>query len=209
MNILAIGAHFDDVELGCGGTLARHVKSGDELTIFVATNSGFSNYAQRVIRRPEVALREGQAAAKLLGARELICGDYPTNNLILNDDIVCSILKVIEERKVDLIYTHWMGDTHLDHQTVGRATMTAGRHVPRILMYRSNYYDSGDIFRGNFYVDVSDTVEIKRAAIKAHESEYARVGEKWLSFFLNQNRNDGMKIGVEYAEAFEVVKYLV
>lgn len=209
MRVLAIGAHFDDVELGCGGTLARHVKQGDELTIFVATNSGFSNYAQKVIRRPEIALEEGRAAAKVLGAGDLICGNYPTNNLVLDDDIVCSILKIIEEKKVELIYTHWAGDTHLDHQTVGRATLTAGRHVPRILMYRSNYYDSGNVFRGNFYVDISETIEVKKEAIRAHQSEYARVGEKWMTFFLAQNHNDGMKIGVEYAEAFEVIKYLV
>jgi LmbE family N-acetylglucosaminyl deacetylase len=208
MKILAIGAHFDDVELGCGGTLARHVQSGDETTIFVATDSGYSNYAKKVIRRPEVALAEGRRAAEILGAADLVCANFPTNNLVLNDDLVCAILRLVEERKIDLIYTHWTGDMHSDHRVVGQASITAGRHVPRLLMYRSNYYDTDAAFRGNFYSDISATVETKRAAIRAHESEYARVGEKWMTFFLNQNRNDGIRIGVEYAEVFEVVKYL-
>ena len=208
MKVLAIGAHFDDVELGCGGTLARHVESGDEMMIFVATDSGYSNYAQKVIRRPEVALAEGRRAAKILGASDLVCGNFPTNGLVLNDDVVCAILKIVEERRIDLIYTHWTGDMHADHRVVGQASITAGRHVPRLLMYRSNYYDTDSVFRGNFYSDISTTVETKKTAIRAHESEYSRVGEKWMTFFLNQNRNDGIRIGVEYAEVFEVVKYL-
>jgi LmbE family N-acetylglucosaminyl deacetylase len=208
MRILAIGAHFDDVELGCGGTIAHHVAKGDECTIFVATNSGYSNHAQKVIRKPEIALEEGKKAAKILGAVELACGDFPTNGLSFNDELVCAMIKVVEEKKIDMIYTHWTGDIHNDHRVVGQASLTAGRHVPRMLMYRSNYYDSDTQFRGNYYSDITSTIEIKKEAIRAHESEFKRVGETWMTFFTNQNRNDGIKIGVGFAELFEVVKYL-
>ena len=208
MKILAIGAHFDDVELGCGGTVARHVRNGDEVIIYVVTNSGYTDYAQRVIRKPEIALAEGKKAAEILRASSLLCGDFPTNDLQFNDELVRSILGVITKEKIEMIYTHWVDDIHLDHQSVTRAVLTAGRHVPRMLMYRSNYYDTNKFFRGNFYVDITDTLELKKQAIMAHESEYKRIGERWLRFFLNQNQNDGQKIGVEYAECFEVVKYL-
>ncbi|NOZ28635.1 MAG: hypothetical protein GXP39_11360 [Chloroflexi bacterium] len=209
MKVLAIGAHFDDVELGCGGTLARHAQNGDEVIIYVVTNSGYTDYAQRVIRRPEIALAEGERAAEILGASRLLCGDFPTNDLQFNERLVCSLRKIIDEEEIELIYTHWIDDIHLDHQSVARATLSAGRHVPRMFMYRSNYYDTNKFFRGNFYVDITDTIELKKRAIMAHESEYNRIGEKWLRFFMNQNQNDGQKIGVEYAECFEVVKYLV
>lgn len=209
MKILAVGAHFDDVELGCGGTVARHVKNGDEVIIYVVTNSGYTDYAQRVIRKPEIALAEGKRAAEILSASSLLCGDFPTNDSQFNDELVQSILRLIEEQGIEMIYTHWVDDIHLDHQNVARATLTAGRHVPRMLMYRSNYYDTNKFFRGNFYVDITSTLDLKKQAIMAHESEYKRIGEKWLRFFLNQNQHDGQKIGVEYAECFEVVKYLV
>lgn len=209
MKILAIGAHFDDVELGCGGTVARHVKQGDDVVIYVATNSGFTDYAQKVIRRPDIALQEGRRAAEILGVSRLICGDFETNHLEFNDDLMCSLLRMIESERPDLIYTHWDADIHHDHQSLALATLAAGRHVPRMFMYRSNYYDSGRPFLGNFYVDISTTVDQKMDAIRAHESEYNRVGEKWLRFFLNQNENDGQKIGVRYAESFQLVKYLV
>jgi len=208
MNILAIGAHFDDVELGCSGTLASHVAKGDQVLIYVATNSGYTNYLQETIRNPEEALQEGKAAANIIGASNLICGNFPTNDLVFGDTLMQSLLKVIEENSIDCIYTHWIGDMHHDHQSLGKASVSAGRHIPRLLMYRSNYYDTPHSFRGNYYVDISNHIETKKQAIIAHESEYKRVGEKWLNFFLNQNQNDGQKIGVLYAEAFEVVKYL-
>ncbi len=208
MKVLAIGAHFDDVELGCGGTIARHTRSGDEATVLVITNSGFTNYAQQVIRKPEIALEEGKRAADILGVNEMICGEFPTNNLAWNDDLARCMIRVIEEKKIEMVYTHWTGDTHLDHSVVARASIMAARHVPRLFMYRSNYYDSDSHFRGNFYVDITDTLEQKKRAMMAHESEFKRTGEKWLRFFVNQNQNDGQKIGVDYAECFEVLKYL-
>ena len=56
MNVLAIGAHFDDVELGCGGTIARHAMEGDNVDIFVATVSGFADHKRRLY--VEVRLRK-------------------------------------------------------------------------------------------------------------------------------------------------------
>ena len=156
MKVLAIGAHFDDVELGCGGTIARHTQNGDDVVIYVATNSGYSNYAKKVIRDPQVALQEGQKAAEILGVNELICGKFETNSLSFNDDLVCSILEMLDHRQFDLIYTHWTGDVHLDHRAVARASITAGRHVPCLLTYRSNYYDSDKPYNGNFYSDISN-----------------------------------------------------
>ena len=208
MNILAIGAHFDDVELGCGGTIAQHCKEGDSVTIFVATNSGYTDYAQKIIRKPEIALAEGKKAARIMGVKNLICGKLPTNDLEFNDALSCQLIQIIETEKIEMIYTHWDGDTHHDHQNLARASLAAGRHIPRMLMYRSNYYDSTRCFSGNYYVDITDTVEIKTMAIKAHESEFSRIGQQWLQFFLTQNQNDGQKIGVKFAETFQIVKYL-
>lgn len=208
MNVLAIGAHYDDVELGCGGTIARHVAAGDHVTIFVVTHSGYSNFAQKVIRSSEVALNEGRRAAEILGVARLIEGGFPTNNLVFDDTLTCAILKVIEDQKIDTLYTHWSGDVHIDHRAVARASITASRHVPRVLLYRSNYYDSDQVFRGNYYVDITDTLETKTTAVRAHESEYNRVGDKWMKFFIAQHQSDGLRIGVSYAEVFEVLKYL-
>ncbi len=208
MNVLAIGAHFDDVELGCGGTLARHARAGDKVYVYVATVSGFSNVYHLTVRSSAVALREGRLAMKALGVAHLFCGKFKTMQLEFTDELNVEILRIVEERKIDLVYTHWLNDIHHDHQAVARASLHSCRHVPRLLMYRSNWYHAPVEFKGNFYTDVTGTWPAKERAIRAHASELKRTGEKWLGFFRNEAENAGQRIGVKYAEVFEVVKWL-
>lgn len=207
MNILAIGAHFDDVELGCGGSLARHIKSGDTVYIYVATDSGYGTYDGCAIRDKSVARKEGELAAQILGA-QLICGNQQTYMVEFEEETNVNIVRLIEEYKIDCVYTQWGGDVHHDHYHLARATLHATRHVPRVLMYRSNWYSGMEIFRENFYVDISETWETKKQAILCHASEYARVGDRWVSYFDREALNNGLKIGVERAEGFQVVKWL-
>lgn len=207
MNILAIGAHFDDIELGCGGALAKHVSNHDQVFAYVATFSGYTAPNNQVIRSNEIALKEGQRAMNVLGV-ELIQGSFPTLHVEFTDELNCEILRIVEDRKIDMVYTHWVGDIHHDHQAVGRASLHSCRHVPRMLMYRSNWYHSNLDFKGNFYIDITDFWYEKEAAIRAHESEVERTGHKWISFFHNEAENAGQRIGVKYAEVFEVVKWL-
>ncbi len=208
MNILAIGAHFDDVELGCGGALARHAERGDNVYVYVATESGFSNHHQEIVRGKETALIEAQEAMKVLGVKEMICGHFPTLEVEFVDLLNIEILKIVEEKKIELVYSHWAGDIHHDHQAVAKASLHSCRHVPRLLMYRSNWYHSTCDFRANFYVDITEQWQTKENAIRAHASEMERTGNRWIDFFCNEAENAGQRIGVKHAEVFEIVKWL-
>lgn len=208
MNILAIGAHFDDVELGCGGALARHAQQGDNVYVFVATVSGFSNQYNQTVRTNESALEEARNAMAILGVKELLCGNFKTLEVEFVDALNIEILKIVQEKKIDQVYAHWTGDIHHDHQAVAKASLHSCRHVPRLLMYRSNWYHSTLEFRGNFYVDITPYWETKEQAIRAHVTEVDRTGEQWINFFKNEAENAGQRIGVKYAELFEVVKWL-
>ena len=207
MNILAIGAHFDDIELGCGGSLARHVTKGDKVYAYVATVSGFINPNNQTVRSNDVALAEGRNAMKILGI-ELICGQFKTLEIEFVDALNLEIVRIVEDRKIDMVYTHWVGDIHHDHQAVAKASLHGCRHVPRLLMYRSNWYHSNLDFKGNFYVDITNSWDRKEKAILAHVSEMERTGKKWSRFFKNEAENAGQRIGVNCAEVFEVVKWL-
>jgi len=208
MNILGVGAHYDDLELGCGGTLIKHVLAGDKVTMLVISNSAYKNPTGTIIRSAEVAYNEGKAAAKIIGA-DLICLNYEVFMVPFDDMLGSVILKYIEELNIDTVYSHWVDDLHRDHKYAGKTTLMAGRHIPRFLMYRSNFYDTEKQFRGNFYSDISSVMDIKVKVIKAHKSELERVRYKWLDFFTKQHENDGQKIGVRYAERFEVIRYLI
>lgn len=207
MNILAIGAHFDDIELGCGGALAKHIAEGDNVYAYVATKSGFTNHQNIEIRSDDTATKEGAKAMSILGVA-LIKGKFNTLEIEFTDDLNLEIVKIIETKKIDLVYSHWMGDIHHDHQAVARAALHSCRHVPRQLMYRSNWYHSNIDFKGNFYVDISNFWELKRQSIEAHVSEMERTGKKWIEFFCNEAKNAGQRTGVEKAEVFEVIKWL-
>ena len=208
MNILAIGAHFDDVELGCGGALAAHAARGDKVYVFVATVSGFSNQYDQSVRSSSTARLEAEEAMSILGVKELRCGNFKTLEVEFVDSLNIQILRMVEQLGIDQVYAHWSGDIHHDHQAVARASLHSCRHVPRLLMYRSNWYHSTLDFRGNFYVDITDYWDLKEQAIRAHKSEIDRTGAKWISFFRNEAENAGQRIGVRYAEVFEVVKWL-
>src|SRR5262249_35932639 len=102
-NILATGAHFDDAELGCGGTLARHVRAGDRVFLYVATRSNFRNMKKKEVRSAETALKEGRRAAKILGAK-LIEGPFDTFHLQYDDRLVSAVRRLIEDKKIDTVY---------------------------------------------------------------------------------------------------------
>ncbi len=208
MNVLAVGAHYDDIELGCSGSLIKHVQKGDKVTMLVITDSAYKNPNGDVVRDKDVALKEGKRAAQIIGA-DLYCLNYKTFHVPFDDTIVKRILEYIQQEKIDIIYGHWVNDQHRDHQYAGRSTLMAGRHVQRYLMYRSNFYDTEGHFRGNFYSDISSVMDRKIEVIKAHRSELERVRYKWLDFYSKQHQNDGQKIGIEYAECFEIIRYLI
>lgn len=207
MNVLAVGAHYDDIELGCSGALRKHVNNGDKVYIYVATTSGFINPDGKVVRANSTAEVEGEEAARIIGA-ELIKGEFATLNLEFVDDLSVSLIKIIEDKKIDLIYTHYDNDVHHDHIALAKATLHAGRHVPRILQYHSNWYKGNMGFSPDFFVDISEIWDVKENAIKAHKTEYERSGKQWLDFFHNEAINNGMMCGVKLAEGFQVVKWL-
>lgn len=207
-NILAASAHFDDAELGCGGTLAKHVKAGDRVHLYVATRSGYGNMKGEGVRTSALARKEGLAAAKILGVK-VIEGEFETFHLRYEDPLIASLRRIIEEKKIDTVYLPWTGDAHQDHRALARAAITAARHCPRLLMYRINYYDTDEAFVPRHYVDVSATMKTKLRALKAHGSEMKRTGGKWLEYVTQEDRNTGIKLGVGHAEAFMPVRYLV
>ena len=80
--ILAIGAHLDDIELACGGTLAKAVDKKYVVKMIVMSKSGYTNYDGKIVRTPECAVQEGMNAAKVLGVEDVDILNFNTNYLI-------------------------------------------------------------------------------------------------------------------------------
>jgi LmbE family N-acetylglucosaminyl deacetylase len=207
MNILAIGAHFDDVEIGCGGTLLKWAERGDKVTILTITNSEYTLPSNNFTRKSHIAKSEAEEAAKLIGA-ELICLDKEPLNLLHNEEFSYEFDSVIKKVKPDMVFTHWGGDFHSDHAAVSLSSIRAARHINSILLYRSNWYSTEADFRGNYYVDISGYMGKKMDLIRVYKSVLEPVNYSWIDFITKQNQYEGLRIGVNAAECFSCIKYV-
>ena len=208
MNVLAVGAHADDIELGCGGTLAKFKDRGDSIIIYTATASGGRNPFGGEIRNKNESLKNGKRAAQLLNAK-LIVGSFETNEVEYTDTLNSELIRVIYDNKIDVIFAHWINDAHHDHRNLARATIHAGRHINNILMYKSNWYQPSCDFKEDFFVDISDFWEIKKELLLCYSDEMKRTEGKWIKYFQNCAENNGMKIGTKYAESFCCFKWMI
>lgn len=207
VNILAIGAHADDVELGCGGALLKWASEGNAITIYTATDSEFSTTNGTLVRSAQTVAAEAANSANELGA-QLLTGSFKCFELISAKALNSELVEVIERVDPAVILTHWDQDTHSDHRELAKATIHACRRVPTVLMYQSNHYVGATAFDGRFFVDISSWLEAKLKLIRLFESEYSRADGKWDDIVRVKAANEGHRSGVQFAEAFQVLKYL-
>lgn len=163
-SVLAIGAHPDDVEIGVGGTLLRHHRAGDRITI-LTTSRG------RIGGDPGERAREAGDAAALVGA-ELILGDLEDTRIEDRGATVALIEDAIARCRPDVLYTHSLNDVHQDHRSVHRAALIAGRAVPSFFCFQSP--SSTVAFRPTKFIGVDDHVAGKLDLIAAHRSQATR-----------------------------------
>jgi len=206
-NILAIGAHADDIEINCGGTVALHVKRGDNVIMLVMAEPFFTNYDGKVLRPKDVGDSEEKKAAQILGAKVINLG-FKDNNVLYSVETIEAINKIIDQYKIDTIYTHWHHESNQDHSRTAHATISAGRYIPNILMYEPMFpngktYES---FRSQIYVDITSTFDLKIEALKCHKSQIEKFGSGFLEAIEGRARYRGYEIGSKYAESYEVIR---
>jgi len=207
MKILAIGAHSDDVEIACGGSLMKWKEQGHDIFILTITDSEYTLPKNGFSRSAEVAKTEAEVAARMIGA-ELIFMDKPSLSLVHNEEFSLEFDKVLQRVNPDIVFTHWGGDIHSDHAAVSLSSIRASRHVEKILLYRSNWYSTEADFKKNYIVDISQYLEKKLEVIKVFKSVLEPVNYSWIDFIKSQNKYEGMKINAGAAESFSCIKYV-
>jgi LmbE family N-acetylglucosaminyl deacetylase len=208
-SIVAVGAHSDDIELGCGGTLARAVAGGADAHMIVMSNSAYANYDGEIRRTEAEATEEGSAAARELGVESIEILDFPTKDIPYDSTSVEAVNRLLDEHEPELVITHWPHDTHQAHRNVALTTLSAARHLRSIIMYEP-IFPSGRsyvAFRPQVYVDITEYLEDKERSLRAHTSQWHRYGDAWIDAVHARSHMRGYEIGVAHAEAFEVVRY--
>ena len=198
MRVLAVGAHPDDVEVGCGGTLLRHHTRGDEITILVMTGGERGVYDARSRRN------EQQCAALLAGAT-LVWGGYKDGAVPQGPDAISVVDRVVDKYGAEVLYTHAPGDSHQDHRATSSISLAAARRVPTVLYYET---PSTIDFVPTVFIDLEDLMERKIGLVREHLSQVLRDGPVELDALVAQARFRGSQGRTRHAEAFRPARFL-
>jgi LmbE family N-acetylglucosaminyl deacetylase len=219
MKILAVGCHPDDLEIGCGGTLARFARQGDAVVMCLVANGNRGHVFIQPAELRTIRQEEARIAAAQLGAVELIGLDVPDLEVdSANPQLVERLVNLIRRVQPDVIITHAPEDYMRDHVEVSRLVFDASfsasvphfadNALPPARITPLYYMDTlaGVNFLPVEYVDISETIETKLSALNCHTSQVKWMadhdGIDFIDFVRTVSKFRGLQCGAAYAEGF-------
>ncbi|MEM7606653.1 MAG: PIG-L family deacetylase [Myxococcota bacterium] len=195
-SVLAVGAHPDDFEIGCGGQLLRHAAMGHNIVALVVS-SGEAGGA-RAARRREAAI-----AVRRLGGT-LIMHDLPDTKIPPDGRTIEVISEAIRTHNPVAVYTHSRHDNHQDHRAVHQATLVASRAVPNVFCYQSP--STTVEFQPLFFAPIDTEIEGKLALIDCYRSQVRKCAYLAPELIRASARYWGRFAGNRLVEPFELVR---
>jgi len=221
--VLVIAAHPDDEVLGCGGTIARLFKKGYEIYVLILGEGITSRDDIRDIQKRESEIldlkRQAEEANKILGVKQVFHHDFPDNRFdtVPFLDLIKVIEKIKNQIKPEIIFTHYEKDLNIDHQIIYRAVITATRPleeetVKEIYSFEipsSTEWSYPLSFSPDIFFNISGTIDVKLRALEEYKSELREYPHpRTLEGIKLIAKNWGMKVGLEYAEAYKTVRII-
>jgi LmbE family N-acetylglucosaminyl deacetylase len=198
-NILAIGAHPDDIELGCFGTLKLHQQNGDKIFGIVMTNGENGG-------NPKKRQLESQKTAKLIKMK-LYFATFSDGSISDNISTVEYIEKIIKKHKINVVYTHSKHDRHQDHRNTANASISAARNVSQVYSYETP--SSIWPFSPQLFVDITKTINLKKKSLLLQKTQEKKYYMK-IESIEGLTKYRGFQAGMSnnYCEAFEVIRIM-
>jgi N-acetylglucosamine malate deacetylase 1 len=173
LKIVCVGAHPDDPESGCGGTLARYTARGHTVTIIYLTRGEAGIPGKTHDEAARIRTDEAEKACHIIGAKSLFLGQIDGSTEISNGHYE-AFDNVLKNEDPDVVFTHWPVDTHRDHCAASLLAFQSWYRSGK--KYALAYFEvmSGQQtqqFSPNFYVDITETWERKKQACYAHTSQ--------------------------------------
>ena len=220
--ILIVVAHSDDEALGMGGTISIHSSKGEKVYVISMTDGVGSrnNIKEEDAKRRNLYANK---SAEILNFKWLSKGNFPDNKL---DSISrLEIIQFIEKAKLlinpTLIYTHSPNDLNIDHRIVYESTITAFRPQPNEIWQEIRTFEVpsatdygadllGTSFNPNLFIDITTSISKKLKAIREYKEEIREEPHsRSISGIENLAKYRGNQIGVQFAEAFKIVKKIL
>jgi LmbE family N-acetylglucosaminyl deacetylase len=202
MHILAIGAHPDDIEFGCGGSLIKFIDRGHRASLLVMSQGGLGGATT-------TRSKEQIDAQTIMGVERIYWGGYEDTHITMDQKTIGKIETVIEKINPDFIFCHFPDDTHQDHRHLAQATMSATRYIRNVLYYEGPTTQN---FKPHVYIDISTTLDRKLKALEAHRSQVMKTNIEDLSIveIARSSANfRGIQGRVKYAEAFFALRLFI
>ena len=211
MNIIVLSPHADDVEIAMGGTIAKYVDEGHNITIITAIlpRENIDGNTDEFMNKNRK--KEQKKSANILGANLEIL-DLDPYDFAFNRKYIKLFDQKIKSYKPDMIFSCWEHDTHQDHKNLAKILFTVTRKNNISLnMYETmlpggiNTYS----FNPQYFVNISKYIDLKIKALKAYESVFVKKKNNYSKYFdsiVGRAKFRGEIIGVDYAEAFLIVK---
>ena len=205
-NILVVGAHFDDAELGCGGTMAKLAAEGKNVYKLTLTDN-VTNFEQMNIHVDmESSCVDSARACEELGVQEIT--DFqllPCNQLTYTTETMQKIEKIIFDKQIDTVFIHYDSDMNQDHIAASKICLTAARHCRNIFYYQSNGYVLDKAFYPTVFFDISDYYEARKKALDHYRGDHNRF-DRLFDMSMKRTEIWGYANKVAYAEGFMPVK---
>lgn len=217
MRILAVGAHPDDLELLCAGTLVKYIKQGYTVIMAHMCNGNKGHFIIPSDELASIRAEEAKKSASVIGAK-IISGEFPDLGLIINEESRIIAVDIIRQAKPDIIITHSPDDYMVDHTTTSKLIIDAS-FIATLPHFKSKYpahtiiptvffMDTlgGVNFIPTEYVDITEEIEIKEKMLLCHQSQYIWLKEHdhidYVEFMKSLSSFRGIQCGVKYAEGF-------
>ena len=224
---MVVSAHPDDPEFGAGASVAKMAKAGATVTYVIVTDGSQGGEDPKQTNKELIAIREREqrAAAKVLGVKKVEFLGYKDGHLTPSLKLRKDIVRMIRKHKPELVITHLpgraidmpMGGSHPDHLAVGEVTLAAvypDSRNPRafrgLLKDGLEPHKVKEVWipfwtKGDHFVDISDTLDLKFKALKEHKSQVAKPGQEWdyEKFMRKRHQDIGKAAGMKYAEGFK------
>jgi bacillithiol biosynthesis deacetylase BshB1 len=215
LDLLAFGAHPDDVEIGMAGTIAKHAAAGRRVGICDLTLAEMSSNGN-----PELRQQEAAAASKALGLSARSNLRLPDRGLTGVEAQIDAIVREIRLRRPRIVFAPYWQDRHPDHvrcsQLVQEAVFNAKLRrympeLPAVNVEQLFFYFINDMDEADVMIDVTDVYDRKLASLKAYRSQFETAGSDTVTTPLNQGYVErvaardsllGQKRGIPYAEGF-------
>lgn len=208
-NILVVGAHYDDSELGVGGTMALLSAAGKKVWKLTLTDNETNFTQKNIFVDKESSLISSSNACKILGVKEINeFKPVKCNELFYSKEIMQQVEAIIFKYQIDTLFFHFDHDLNRDHVEASKICMIAGRHCDNLFMYQSNGYIPENQFHPTVFFDISKVLDLKKKSLACYKQEHNRFNKM---FEMNIQRNFVWGYGCEreYVEGFVPVKMIV